>query len=124
MPLSYTEVRRAIELAKIAFPRLEDWEYSNTVDHSYSGFTMWGEFVPDPNEPMPRTFFITFDTHGSSWAGHLTIGKHSYYWSSADCGDANLIDTHHCASLDEAITELKKRMNEVFAALSGRTAHP
>ena len=55
----------------------------------------------------PRRFFITFDTYQKIWRGHLTIGQHSYFWSSADMGDAVLFSTGDCDTLDEAIAAFK-----------------
>jgi hypothetical protein len=115
-------IRRSIKCVEAAFPCFRECEHSNEINDSYSGFSLWGEFVPDPNEPMPRSYFITFDTHEATWTGHLTIGKHSYFWSSADCGDAHLLDTSPCGTLEEAITTLKSRMADLFAAISGRAA--
>ncbi|MBV8523748.1 MAG: hypothetical protein JOY71_16770, partial [Acetobacteraceae bacterium] len=73
---------------------------------------------------MPRIFFVTFDAYEASWAGHLSIGKPCYFWSSADCGDANLLDTRPCATLEDAITSLKRQMADLFTALSGSAAEP
>jgi hypothetical protein len=120
--LTESEIRRSLKQARAAFPRFSHWDHNNEVNESYSGFSLWGEFVPDPNEPMPRSFFVTFDTPQATWSGHLSIGKHCYYWSSADCGDANLVDTSPCATLEDAITNLKRRMTDLFTALSGSTA--
>jgi hypothetical protein len=122
--LTEPEIQRSIERAKAAFPRFSDWEYNNEVNESYGGFALWGGFVPEPDEPMSSSYFITFDTYDATWRGHLTIGKHCYYWSSADCGDANLVDTDPCATLDDAIMALKKKMANLFAALSGSAAEP
>jgi hypothetical protein len=122
--LTDSEIRRSLKHAKAAFPRFSHWDHSNEVNESYSGFSLWGEFVPEPNEPMPRSFFVTFDTHEASWAGHLSIGKHCYFWSSADCGDANLVDTSPCATLEDAITRLKRQMADLFKALAGSAAEP
>ena len=119
MLLTESEIRRSLERASAAFPCFLDWEYNNEINESHSGFSLWGEFVPEPNEPMPRSFFITFATYEATWAGHLTIGKPSYFWSSADCGDADLVETSPCATLEEAITTLKKKMADLFTAISG-----
>jgi hypothetical protein len=122
--LTESEFRRSLERAKAAFPRLSDWDHNNEINESYSGFALWGEFVPEPDEPVPRTFFVTFDTYEASWAGHLSIGKPCYFWSSADCGDANLLDTSPCATLEDAITRLKRQMADLFTALLGSAAEP
>jgi hypothetical protein len=117
--LTESEVRRSLKRAKAAFPRFSDWDYSNEVNDSYSGFSLWGEWVSEPDEPDPRSFFVTFDTDQATWAGHLSVGKPCYYWSSADCGDANLFDTDPCGTLEDAITSLKRRMVDLFTALLG-----
>jgi hypothetical protein len=119
MLLSESEMGRALERVKAAFPAFRDWEHNNAINESYSGFSLWGEFVFEPAEPTAQSFFITFDTYESTWTGHLTIGKPSYYWSSADCGDAHLLDTHACATLEDAIARLKGQIAELFKALSG-----
>ena len=124
MLLTESEIRRSLDRAGAAFPCFLDWEYSNEINESYSGFSLWGEFVSEPDEPMPRSFFITFATHEATWTGHLTIGKHSYFWSSADCGDADLVETSPCATLEDAITTLKRRITDLFTALSGSVPEP
>ncbi len=118
MLLTKSEIRRSTELVKAAFSSFRDWEYNNEINESYSGFSLWGEFVLESNESMPPSFFITFDTDESTWMGHLTVGKPCYYWSSADCGDAHLLDTHRCARLEDAITALKGQAADLFKALS------
>jgi hypothetical protein len=120
--LTEPEIRRVTERVKAEFLRFPDWEYHNEIDESYAGFSLWGEYVPDPDEPMPRSFFITFDIFEANWTGHLTIGKPCYYWSSADCGDAHLLDTNPCATLEGAIATLKRQTADLFAALSGPAA--
>jgi hypothetical protein len=122
--LTESEIRGSLKRVKAAFPRFPHWDYNNEINESYPGFAVWGEFVPEPNEPMPRSFFVTFDTYEATWTGHLSIGKHCYFWSSADCGDANLIDTNPCATLEEAITSLKRQMVHLFTVLSGSAAEP
>jgi hypothetical protein len=122
--LTESETRRSLKLARAAFPRFSGWDHNNEVNESYSGFSLWGEFVPEPNDPLPRSFFVTFDTHGATWMGHLSIGKHCYFWSHADCGDANLVDASPVATLKDAMTSLKRQMTELFTALSGSTAGP
>jgi hypothetical protein len=116
--LSQPEIRRCLGQAEAAFPHLSQWEYNNEVNESYSGFALWGEFVLDPEDPAPRSFFITFDTQGVTWAGHLSIGKPCYFWSSADCGDAFLVDTDACTTMEDAIATLKRQMADLFRALS------
>src|SRR5260221_990563 len=99
MLLDETEVKRSLKLAKAAFPHFAHWKYNNQVNESYTGFAHWGEFVLDADDTMPRRFFVTFDTYEDQWKGHLSIGQHNYFWSSADFGDASLLDTNPCATL-------------------------
>jgi hypothetical protein len=117
--LNAAEIRQTVESVKAAFPRFENWKHVNEIDECHTGFSLWGEFVPDPHEPTPRRFFITFDTHKTTWSGHLTIGQHCFFWSSADVGDSHLLDTGSCASLEDAITTLKHRIADLFDAISG-----
>ncbi len=122
MVLTELEIRSSLTQAKAAFPHFSNWEYDNEVKDPYSEFSLWGEFVADPDDSLPRSFFVTFDTHQLTWRGHLTIGKHCYLWSDADFGDAHLVDTDPCATLQDAIASLKRRMTDLFTALSGSTA--
>jgi hypothetical protein len=122
--LTEPEIHRSIERAKAAFPRFSDWEYNNETNESYGGFALWGKFILEPNERIPPVFFITFDTYEAEWKGNLTVGQHCYYWSSADCGDAYLVDTDPCATLEDAIMTLKQKMADLFAALSAQAAEP
>jgi hypothetical protein len=92
MILEEREIKRSLSLVKAAFPRLADWQY-NKGNAEYSGVSIWGEFVPETDDVIKRHFFLTFDTYRTTWSGHLTIGKHVYLWSSADVGDAHLVDT-------------------------------
>lgn len=57
-------------------------------------------------------------THQEEWRGSLTIGQHSYLWSSADVGDAHLLSTEPCNSLEDAIAALKAEMIRLFKAFS------
>ncbi|MBG1267354.1 hypothetical protein [Nostoc sp. WHI] len=116
MLLTEPEIQQVLDKAKAAFPNLNDWEYNNEKNGEYFGFSMWGEFVLNPEELMPRRFFITLDTYEYKWQGCLTVGQHSYLWSSADVGDAHLLDTEGCESLEEAIAVLKAKMVELLAA--------
>jgi hypothetical protein len=118
MLLTEPEIQQVLNQAKAAFPNLTDWEYNNETNGEYFGFSMWGEFVLNPEELMPRRFFITLDTYEDKWQGCLTIGQHSYLWSSADVGDAHLLDTEASETLEEAIAVLKAKMVELLAAFS------
>jgi hypothetical protein len=66
---------------------------------------------------MPRRFFITLDTYEQQWSGHLTIGQPTYLWSSADMGDAHLVDSDPCDSIEGAIASLKVELKKLFDAL-------
>ncbi len=114
MIISPSEIQRSLRQAQAAFPHFSDWEHNNEVNESYSGFALWGEFVSDPKDPAPRSFFVTFDTHGATWTGHLSIGQHCYFWSSADCDDALLVDTEACTTLEDAIVRLKRKMADLL----------
>jgi hypothetical protein len=117
--LSPAEIQRTLDRVAAAFPRLIDWEHVNEIDEFHTGFAIWGEFVVEPNAPMARRFFITFDTDQTTWSGHLTIGQHCFFWSSADFGDAHLLDTGPCPTLDVAITKLRNQIANLFDAFSG-----
>jgi len=41
-----------------------------------------------------------------------------YWWTSADVGDAHLLDTEACATLEDAIVALKAEMARLCRALS------
>jgi hypothetical protein len=120
--LSPSEIQRALSQAQAAFPHFSHWEHHNEVDESYSGFALWGEFVHDPGGPSPSSFFITFNTPGATWTGHLSIGQHCYFWSSADCDDALLVGTEARTNLDDAIVSLKRRIADLFLAFLGSAA--
>lgn len=115
MILTDSEIQLALADAQAAFPNFKNWEYVNDPeDDDYFGFSMWGEFVANPGEMMPRCFFVTLNTHQNVWRGNLTIGQHSYLWSSADFGDAHLINTQACLSLEEAIAALQQEITTLF----------
>ena len=67
---------------------------------------------------MSKYFFITLDTYEENWYGHLTIGQPCYLWSSADVGDAHLIDTDSCKTLEHAIATLKGDIGSLLRAFS------
>src|ERR1700678_3084880 len=102
MLLKQEDITRSLKLAKEEFPRLTKWEYSNEIDESYPGFALWAEHVLESEDGLHRCFYVTFTAFESSWTGCLTIGQPSYFWSSADVGDAHLLDTERCATLQEA----------------------
>ena len=115
MRLSKPQANEAIERGKSAFPKFIDWEFEDEGAEPGSGFSMWGEYVPEGDDKLsPRRFFITFDTYHDDWQGHLTIGKRSYIWLNADEGDAWLVQTGSCDSLEEAVEALKAEMAKLF----------
>ncbi|AFY33150.1 hypothetical protein [Calothrix sp. PCC 7507] len=118
MILTEAEIQQVLAQAQAAFPNLTNWEYINEKNSEYFGFSVWGEFVLNPEVLMSRSFFITLDTYEDKWQACLTVGQHSYLWSSADAGDAHLLDTEPCESLEEAITLLKAKMVQLLAAFS------
>ena len=118
MIVTEREVQQAIEQAKTTFPNFTDWEYNNEINEAYFGFSLWGQFVLNPEDQMPRRFFITLDTYEENWHGYLTIGQHCYLWSSADVGDAHLLDTESCKTLEDAVAALKVEIINLFRAFS------
>jgi hypothetical protein len=115
--LTEREIQQAIEQVKTNFPHFTDWEYNNEKNEDYFGFALWGEFIFYP-ENNSNCFFITFDTSQENWQGALTTGQPSYLWTSADVGDAHLVSTESCQTLEEAIAALKAEMVKLFSAFS------
>ena len=127
MLLTELEIQQVLEQVQAAFPNLTDWEYNIEKNDEYFGFSVWGQLIVNPEELiMPRRFFITLDTYEDKWQGCLTIGQPSYLWSSADAGDAHLVDTEPSETLQEAMpsatsrtnAELKAKIAELLAAFS------
>ncbi|NET16436.1 MAG: hypothetical protein F6K08_28260 [Okeania sp. SIO1H6] len=118
MLLTEVQIKEVIEKAKTAFPNFTGWEYNNEVNGEYFGFSLWGKFVLERENLMQRNFFITLDTYQEKWRGSLTIGLHSYLWTSADFGDAHLLDTDDCDCLEDAISALKTEMKQLFQTFS------
>ena len=120
MLLTEVQVLEAIQQAKTAFPNLTDWEYNNEANQEYFGFSLWGKLVLYPENMISRSrnFFITFETNEEKWMGSLTIGLPAYLWTSADFGDAYLLETDGHDSLEDAITGLKTEMKQFFQAFS------
>jgi hypothetical protein len=118
--LPQSEIDGVLRQVRAAFPNLVEWEYSNEVDAEYFGFTIWGCLVAqeDDESLLKRRFYVTFDIYQDRWRGTLTIGQHSYLWTSADVGDAHLVSTEPCASLDEAIAALKVKIADLAKAFS------
>ena len=118
MLLTELEIQQAIQQAHMAFPSLTDWQYKNERNGEYFGFSLWGQYVPNTKEQMPKHFFITLDTYEENWYGHLTIGQPCYLWSSADVGDAHLVDTDSCKTLEHAIATLQGDIGSLLRAFS------
>lgn len=118
MILTEPQIEQVIEKARLSFPHLTDWESNNEKNDEYFGFSLWGKLVLEPEVMMSRCFYITLDTYKEKWRGSLTIGQHSYLWSSADMGDAHLLSTDDRDSVEEAISALKAEMLKLFQALS------
>ena len=102
----------------MAFPSLTDWKYNNERDGEYFGFSLWGQYVPNAKEQTSKNFFITLDTYEENWYGHLTIGQPCYLWSSADVGDAHLVDTDSRKTFDHAIATLQGEIRSLLRAFS------
>jgi len=124
MLLTQSEIQRCLALVDRAFPRFSPWTFMNEPNDSYAGFCLWGRYQAKAETSLSPRFFVTFDTSKERWKGHLTVGKHCYYWSSADVGDAHLLDTEPCATLEEAIIALKNRISGLMAALLATAAEP
>ena len=119
MFLADNDIRHALARVQAAFPHFTQWEYTNERDErALNGFSLWGQWVLHPEESIARHFYITFATYAEHWSGHLTIGQHYYMWTSADVGDAHLLDTAACATIEEAIVALKAEMARLCHALS------
>jgi hypothetical protein len=116
--LTEQAVQKVITQVKAVFPNFADWEYNNETNDAYSGFSLWGQFVLIPEAQMSRHFFITFEIHNEKWRGHLSIGQPCYFWSSADVGDAHLVDPEPCGTLEGAVTALNGEIGDLFRAFS------
>ena len=119
------QVEEALQTVTAAFPRFADWEYSSERNEAHPGFAVWGEFVMRDDDEgdgyVPKyRFYVTFDMVSGKWQGTFSIGKHAYYWSSADYGDAYLVNTGAATdTLPEAIEVLKARTRELLEAVTG-----
>jgi hypothetical protein len=116
MLLTTAEIQRCRALVEKAFPRFADWAFNNERNDSYGGFCIWGRYKAKAAKSSP-SFFVTFNTRKDNWKGHLTVGKHCYYWSSASIGDAHLLDTEWCGNLEDAIIALKGLLEGLVAVL-------
>jgi hypothetical protein len=108
----------ALNVMKAHFPRLSDWDYHEQADQDDRGLTVWGTYAPYPEVLMGPCYFVTFTQVQGAWRGEFTVGKPAYYWSSANVGDAQLLWTASCATLENAITALKQAIRQfvdVFA---------
>lgn len=118
MLLTQTQIQQVMAQAQTAFPNFTDWQYNNEKNEEYFGFALWGKLILEPEALRSRCFFITLDTYEAQWRGTLTIGQHSYLWSSADVGDAHLLGSENCDSVDEALRQLKAEILKLFRAFS------
>ncbi len=120
MLLPQPELERVLSQVRTAFPNLVDWEYSNEAESDYFGFTVWGCLVlrDDNDDLLARRFYVTFDLSEEHWQGVLTIGQHNYLWTSADFGDAHLVNSERYSSLDDAIVALKSQIRDLARAFS------
>lgn len=116
MLLTDLEIQKTLEVVKAAFPNFTDWQYVNEVNGEYFGFSTWGKLTLGADVLMQKSFFITLDTYENEWRGALTIGQHSYLWSSADFGDAHLLGVGPCESVEDAIAALKDDIVSLFEA--------
>ncbi len=120
MILAEQELQQALIQTETAFPNFSDWKHNNDESYEdYCGFAVWGIYTYNPDDDdSSRDFYITFDICEEKWAGHLSIGQHCYFWSSADFGDAVLADTEPCDTLEDAIAALKDEMVKLLRAFS------
>ena len=116
--LSTEQANQAVALASSAFPTFIDWEFEHEGAEPGFGFSMWGEYIPEGDDKLlPRRFFVTFDRYRGDWQGHVTIGKRSYIWPRPRGGDAWLVQTRSCDSLEEAIEALQSEMAKLFGLM-------
>ena len=83
------------------------------------GLTVWGAYAPDPDALTGPCYFVTFTQVQGAWRGDFTVGKPAYYWSSANVGDAQLLHTPACATLEEAIAALKQAIRQFVDVFAG-----
>ncbi|MBI4747311.1 MAG: hypothetical protein HY774_02415 [Acidobacteria bacterium] len=114
MVLTEPEIQQVISQVKTAFPNLTDWQFNNEENDEYFGFSIWACYTLEPEKLRARRFFITFDTFDLTWRGYLSVGKPVYLWSSTEEGDAFLVDTAPCQTIDEAIRKLKAQITNLL----------
>lgn len=117
MVLTEPEIQHVISQVKAAFPNLTNWQFNNEENDEYCGFSVWAFYTLEPEKLMARWFFITFDTFDLKWRGHLSVGKPTYLWTSTEEGDAFLVDTALCQTIEEAIHKLKAQITNLFSIL-------
>jgi len=115
--LPVPEAERALAMARSAFPGFSEWQYVNEDDGEHCGFCAWGVRVLDEDSYLPREFYVTFETSGPEWRGHLSIGQHAHMFTSADFGDAYLVSAEGCATLAEAIVALLRGISSLFRGI-------
>lgn len=50
MLLTEPEVQKVIEQVKLTFPHFSNCSYNNEENEYYDGFSVWGEFVVNPED--------------------------------------------------------------------------
>ncbi len=116
MKLTEPEIQQAISQVKAAFPNLTDWEYNEAIEKEYEGFIVAGCYTLEFGKFDHRHFYITIDAPDEFWRGHLSIGMPAYMWTSADFGDAFLVDTEPCQTVEAAIEMLKIQITNLLGA--------
>lgn len=117
MVLTEPEIQQVISQMKAAFPNLTDWEYNEAIEEEYEGFIVAGCYTLEFGKFDHRRFYITIDASDEFWRGHLSIGMPAYMWTSADFGDAFLVDTEPCQTIEEAIRQLKVQITNLLSVL-------
>lgn len=112
------ELQQALALARQAFPKLSGWQAELVDEFRRQEISVWGVAVFEEESFNPRRFFVTLNTFEGKWRGALTIGKHAYLWTEADCGDAYLVQTAPQDSIESAIVELSREIAVLFQTFS------
>ncbi|MCP5124877.1 MAG: hypothetical protein H6973_04350 [Gammaproteobacteria bacterium] len=112
-------IQDVLNVMKAHFPRLSDWDYHEQADPDYRGLTVWGAYAPDPDALTGPCYFVTVTQVQGAWRDDFTVGKPACCWSSANVGDAQLLDTPECATLEEAITALKQAIRQFVDVFAG-----
>lgn len=116
MSLSPQDKSRPLELAQSAFPAFPRWKTAD-ADDEHDDFCVWGELEIEDGPYRSRRFFVTLSVHQGRWRGHLTIGRHASMWTSADVGDAFLVSTGFCDTVEEGLAALRDEISNLFSAI-------